>query len=212
LAANSASSWQVWVRRAALLCLLALAVRTTAAQAKLVAFEENGKWGYRTSSGRVAIKPQFELAHDFLPDGIAAVVDDHGWAYINEKAKILIRPFVFDNGPDYFKEGLARFVLDGKFGFFDQKGHVAIRPQFDFAFPFQKGLSAVCMDCKTDTHGEHAVVTGGRWGYINHQGALVIPLQFDDALPFEKGVAKVKLHGEWIVMDTSGHSVIGDRH
>jgi hypothetical protein len=60
----------------------------------------------------VVIKPQFMLACEFLPEGIAALVDDRGWACIHEKGKILIRPSVFDNGPDYLKASIiSRFVF-----------------------------------------------------------------------------------------------------
>jgi hypothetical protein len=119
---SATSSWKIGLYLGGLLWLLTLAIHPTGAQTKLVAFEEDGKWGYKNASGQVVIKPRFHMANDFLPEGIAAVTDDRGWGYIDTKGRVVIRPFVFDNGPDYFREGLARFELRGKFGFFDKKG------------------------------------------------------------------------------------------
>jgi hypothetical protein len=195
---------KAWLYLSALLWLLILAGHLTAGQTKLVSFEEDDKWGYKNASGQVVIKPQFVMANDFLPEGIGAVLDKQGWAYINKKGKIIIRPFVFDNGPDYFREGLARYELNGKMGFFDKRGRVVIRPQFEFAYWFQEGLSAICMGCKTARVGEYGVVGGGKWGYINKKGRMVIAIQFDDASPFEKGTAMVKVNGKAMIIDRTG--------
>jgi hypothetical protein len=177
---------------------------TDKAGSKLTPFEQDEKWGYKNESGQVAIKPRFTLANDFSVEGIAAVLDDTGWAYINTKGKIIIRPFSFDNGPDYFREGLARFARDGKFGFFDKAGKVVIKPRFDFATPFQEGLAAICQGCKEKLVGEHGFMEGGNWGYINQQGETVIPLQFEEARSFINGQAEVKHDGKWIRIDKTG--------
>jgi len=201
---SATSTRKVAPHFAALMWLLTLLVLPIRAQTNLVAFQENDKWGFKSASGQVVIKPRFDMADDFLPEGIAAVTDDRGWAYINMKGKIIIRPFVFDNGPDYFREGLARFELHGKFGFFDKKGSVTIRPQFDFAMPFQDGRSAVCMACTKWSDGEHSLMSGGAWGYIDHSGAIVIPIQFEEASDFAKGTAQVTLKGQRMVIGTTG--------
>lgn len=152
------------------------------AQGKLSLYEQEGLWGYADKEGKVIIKPRFIIANDFSSEGIAAVVDDDGWVYINTKGENVVRPYVFDNGPDYFREGLARFITDNKFGFFDKTGKVIIEAQFDFALPFHEGLAAICMDCKIlQTDEEHSTVVGGKWGYINKEGKIVVPLIFDKA-------------------------------
>jgi hypothetical protein len=46
-------------------------------------FEQDGRWGYKDAVGRWAIPPRFEIAGSFSPEGLAAVVDTRGWAYIN---------------------------------------------------------------------------------------------------------------------------------
>jgi hypothetical protein len=73
----------------------------------LFLFEKNSRWGYRTKAGDQVIAPVFLMATDFSKEGMAAVVDEQGWAWIDQKGEVIARPFVFDNGPDYFREGLA---------------------------------------------------------------------------------------------------------
>lgn len=180
----------------ALLALLPLAAQDALPRPP-VPFEQGGKWGYRDMHGVVVIPPRFELAKPFSREGLAAVVDDQGWAYIDAAGKLVLRPYIFDNGPDYFREDLARFTEAGKYGFFDRRGRVAIPPRFDFAAPFSSGLAAVCEGCKEVARGEHRVVQGGAWGFIDRSGALVIPARFEEVRPFLRGRAKVKLNGRW---------------
>lgn len=163
----------------------------------LVPFERNGRWGYKDAGGNVVIPPRFEIAQEFSPEGIAAVVDEKGWAYIDTSGKLVIRPLVVDNGPDYFHEGLARFARDGKIGFFDRRGRVAIQPRYAYAMPFSEGRAAVCDSCVEMQDGEHRRVTGGRWGFIDARGRLAIPLQFEEAGAFENGRARVRLGANW---------------
>lgn len=198
---------RLWVSLALLLWLAGYASQTGAGEARLVPFQVDGKWGYKDPQGKVAIKPRFVLAQEFSPQGIAAVVDETGWAYINTKGNVVIRPFVVDNGPDYFSEGLARFKANGKFGFSGESGKVVIKPRFDFALPFSEGRAAVCAGCKEEAVGEHRIVTGGRWGFINKKGKLVLALTFEAAENFENGRARVKLDGKWREIDRKGSPV-----
>ena len=179
----------------------------TQAQIKLIPFQENEKWGFNDEKGTVMIKPQFIVANNFLPTGIAAVVDSIGWAYINTEGNVVIRPFIYDNGPDYFSEGLARFTRDDKFGFFDDTGQIIIEPQFDFAFPFSGGLSAICMGCKKRKEDEHTVIEGGKWGYVGKRGEVVIDVKFEKAKSYEHGKARVMIDGRWMTIDKKGNTV-----
>ena len=172
--------------------------------AQLLPFETSGTWGYRTGQGKVVIEPRFSIAERFSSQGIAAVCDEQGWAYIDRSRNVLVRPFIFDNGPDYFWEGLARFTVDGKFGFFDKRGHVVIKPAYQFAERFSEGRAAVCQGCRKVTHGEHWTMEGGKWGFISRSGELVIPIQFDDASSFARGRAKVRIGTDWKHIDKNG--------
>jgi rRNA maturation protein Nop10 len=192
----------------ALLALLPLAARDAPSRPP-VPFEQRGKWGYRDTRGAVVIPPRFDLAKPFSPEGLAAVVDNQGWAYIDTAGKLVIRPLVFDNGPDYFRENLARFTEAGKYGFFDRRGQIAIPPRFDFAAPFSEGLAAVCEGCEEVSDGEHRFLQGGAWGFIDRTGALVIPARFQEVRPFQKSRAKVKLNGQWQSIGKDGLPLAG---
>ena len=177
------------------------------ALAVLVPFEKDGKWGYRDNRGNVLIQPRYELAREFSAEGIAAVVDEKGWAYIDQSGRTVVRPLVVDNGPDYFREGVARFALDGKVGFFDRRGQVVIQPAYAFAMPFFEGRAAVCQGCTEIQEGEHRSIRGGKWGYIDRGGRLVIPLQFAEAADFENGRARVRAGAKWQYIGKDGKVV-----
>lgn len=169
--------------------------------------DDNGPFGYREPSGRVVIEPRYDLAEEFTPEGIAAVADDEGFAYIDRTGRVLIRPFNFDNGPDPFEDGLARFVENGKFGFFNTRAHVIIPARFDFACGFSEGLACFCVGCTIDKSDEHGIIRGGRWGYIDKTGAVVIPLAFDGPAYFMDGKASVKGGGVQVTIDRTGKVV-----
>ncbi len=172
----------------------------------LAPFEQNGKWGFKDSAGKVVIPARYEMAQEFTPDGLAAVVDDQGWAYIDARGRVVIRPLAVDNGPDEFSENVARFRESGKVGFFDRRGKVVIAPRFAFAQAFSEGRAAVCDGCVEQKEGEHTSLGGGRWGYIDREGKVVIPLQYERAEPFENGRARVLQKGAWREIDPGGKS------
>lgn len=136
----------------------------------LTPFERAGRWGYQDAGGRIAIPARYLAAEPFSAHGLAAVADEQGWSYLNVRGDVLIRPYVFDNGPDPFREGLARFVSEGKFGFFDETGRVVIPPRYDFAYPFAGGRAKVGRGCRFVSEGEHQRVEGGVWSEIDRLG------------------------------------------
>ncbi|MFC2088987.1 WG repeat-containing protein [Calditrichota bacterium] len=140
---------------------------------ELITFEKEGKFGYKDKNDNIVILPKFYMALDFTLFGIAAVVDDTGWVYINSSGEKIIRPFVVDNSPDYFSDGLARYVDNNKIGFFDESGKVVIKALFDFAKPFSHGIAEICYGCKFTSDGEHRIVRGGEWKIIDKSGKIV---------------------------------------
>ena len=179
------------------LIVLLIGLQGTAA----VPFEKDDKWGYKDNNGQIVIEPRYVMAGEYSAEGIAAVIDNKGWAYIDKKGVVVIRPHVYDNGPDSFSEGLARFSENGKYGFFDKYGKVAIEPQFDFVFPFKEGLARVCNGCKLLKNGEHTTVKGGKWGYIDNKDVMVIPLRYDEARDLNVGKAEVRFKDNWTFID-----------
>lgn len=189
---------------AAALLVLACASSAARGTAGLSAFQEGDEWGYRDPAGKKVIPARYELAQPFSPGGIAAVVDDQGWAIIDARGAVVVRPFVVDNGPDSFSEGLARFVAGGKVGFFDERGRIVVPAAFDFAGPFREGLAAACAGCSSRREGEHSVSEGGTWGYIDRDGRWAIPAKFEGAGEFDGGKARVRYEGAWVSIDKRG--------
>ncbi len=157
----------------------------------LVPFEENQKWGYKNKEGRVVLKPTYHITSPFNQYGIAAVVDDSGWVYIDKNGRSILRPFIIDNGPDYFSEGLARYMEQGKIGFMNENGVKVIPAMFEFVLPFSEGLAAFCEKCKEVRDDEYKRVEGGKWGYINKAGEIVVYPEYDKAGSFKDGQAEV---------------------
>jgi hypothetical protein len=166
----------------------------------LILFEKDQKWGYQNISGRVLIDAEYHVANDFNQYGIASVVDEEGWVYINKNGKQMLRPYIVDNGPDYFSEGMARYVSDDKIGFMNAYGVSVIKATYDFALPFSEGLAAFCMGCKKILQGEYHLHEGGKWGYINKSGEVVIKPEYESAGSFQDGKAEVLLEGRKIVL------------
>jgi len=157
----------------------------------LVPFEENQKWGYKNNEGRVIVEAIYHVANTFNKFGIAAVVDDSGWIYIDKNGRSILRPFIIDNGPDYFSDGLARYMEQGKIGFMDENGVKVIPAIFEFVLPFSEGLAAFCEKCKEVRHDEYKRIEGGKWGYINKSGEIVVDPEYDKAGSFKDGQAEV---------------------
>jgi hypothetical protein len=123
-------------------------------------------YGFLQCDGSPGLSPRYQVANDFTPGGIAAVMDGTDWLYIDRQGRALMRAFIYDNGPDYFEEGLARFVQDGKIGFMDDSGRVVVPATLDFAFPFKDGQAEVGHDCTTLREHEHSIVGCKRWSTL----------------------------------------------
>ena len=184
----------------------ALAQEAKAPLTSLVPFEdpESLLWGYRDSqSGEILIEAQYIMAGDF-EHAVSVVVDKEGWAYIHPNGEIILRPYIFDNGPDYYEEGLARFVEKGKVGFNNKSLEKVIPARFDYINPFVQGRAAFCVGCEKQMSGEYFTMVGGRWGYIDVNGVEVIPPVFEAVNSFEQDRAQVKIGANFMEIDSKG--------
>lgn len=168
-----------------------------ATSATLEPFEDpaTGLWGYADAAGTPVVTARFQVAEAFGERGLAAVVDEGHWAWINRAGELLpTRPFVFDNGADPWSDGRARYVdQDGRFGFVDENGTVAIPARFAFVRPFVQQRAAFCEGCKLEkSPGEdHSRVEGGRWGFVDLTGTAVIAPLYTTVSDFDGGTTKV---------------------
>ena len=166
----------------------------------LFAVPHNNRWGFMDRSGRVVIRPQFQMVSEFH-EGLAAVQTGNHWGFIDEKGKMII-PAKFYNVAD-FHEGLCAVVVDPKVaeypGFVDRTGSFAIRvDDAQYLGQFSEGMAVISL--------------GGKFGYLDKKGNLAITPQFDVATEFSEGIARVATKtGEtykWGYIDKFGNVII----
>ncbi len=179
----------------------------------LLAFSDGSSgqelWGFKTTSGKIAIKPKYEIVGTDTLYDFAFVTIKYKWVAINKKDSIILTPYIFDNGPDYLDNGLFRFVENGKIGFANEKGQKVIPAQFDFAFSFSEGLAAFSVGGKMEKwDSEHSTWNGGLWGFVNKKGQVVIKPQFDNTYEFRGLTCEVwTIDKKHILIDRKGNKI-----
>lgn len=143
----------------------------------LILFEdkESELVGFKHSeSGKIILPAKYHFSYGFeASSGLAAVVEEGRWHYINVTGAYVYEPYIYDNGPDYPSDGLSRIIDENdKVGYIDAKGAMVISPQFDWASPFEEGVAQFCEGCKEELihDDEHTQIVGGKWGTITKDG------------------------------------------
>ena len=77
------------------------------------------------------LEPQFDAAWEFR-EGMAAVMKNGKWGFIDKKGKFLIQPQFEDAA--FFSGGLAPVEISGKYGYIDRTGKVVVQPEYDYAY------------------------------------------------------------------------------
>jgi hypothetical protein len=152
--------------------------------------QQDGKWGYIDSTGKIVVKPQFAWAEEFS-EGLAAFENEDGkHGYIDDTGRVVIKP-KFDNWTD-FSEGLAAVSVDLEWGYIDKTGKWAITPQFAVGEPFSDGLALVGVPL----NGKVTFPPGPvKHVFIDKTGKVVIDPK-DDILngTFSEGVGDGSIH------------------
>ncbi len=141
--------------------------------------------GFKSRDGKIIIKAKFSFSYTDTLHSMAIVLKNGEWLGIDRNEKIILRPFIYDNGPDYATEGLFRFVENKKMGFANLEGQKKILAQFDFATPFEDGIAEYTLGGhkEPDKNGEYWYWAGGyETGYINKLGQ-----RFKKVTALEKG-------------------------
>jgi hypothetical protein len=139
-----------------------------------------------------------DLFTSLFHQGLACVIINNQYGYINTHGKVVITPQYEDASP--FSEGLAAVKLNGKWGFINTRGERLIPPTFDFCCRFSEGLARVTLQ--------------GKEGFINHSGHIVIKPEYDWVSPsdFRNGVVEVSLGSYRGYIDKSGRRVLWYQH
>lgn len=184
----------------------------------LAAACRKGKWGFIDTDGKWVIEPRYRYAFGFGDAGFGQVdTENEGRAFIDRTGRIRIR---FTNGdrPEGFGEGLCcvtpvarvidmisvqadsvpiepRSVSESrKVWFIDTQGQRAFPEEFDYAWLFREGLSAVKVR--------------DRYGFIDRTGKFVLPPRYNNAHFFSEGVACVRENDRDRYIDREGRSAL----
>lgn len=177
------------------------------------------------------------ICNDFgeFKDGLAPILLDNKWGFIDTQGNIVIEPKFVAHVSDYgalpsFNEGLTTIYDNesGRVGYIDKKGEIIIKPQYYSAKNFYEDVAFV------GTQDDHVIIdktgkilaqkfvaingfysnfSNGRavaqkqfsYGYINKQGKFVIEPIYDEARDFSDGMASVKKDGKWGFVDVDGN-------
>lgn len=176
--------------------------------ARLRPIQQNGKWGYIDSTGKIVIRPQFVWAEEFS-EGLAAIENENGkHGYIDETGALVIEA-KFENWTNFW-EGLAAVSIDFEWGYIDKTGKWAIPPQFAGGRPFSDGLALVGVPL----NGKVSFLPGPvKHVFIDKTGKVVIDPK-DDILngTFSEGVGTVqfitKTGVNAVLIDKAGQTIL----
>lgn len=200
---------------------------------------KNGKYGfieYKDNEYKQIVPYKYEAANSTFSEGLAAVMINGKWGYINKSDKMVIAPKF--QAASNFKNDYARVNIDDKWGFINKKGEVIFTLEKASFIDFSEGLAAFYDDNQklgfVDEQGNivipasFAIEINGdflpeqgfsdglcdieilgknKTGYINKKGKWAIPPIFDIAYPFKGGLARVSIDEKWGYIDKTGNFV-----
>ena len=148
-----------------------------------------GYWLWNTHSGshQIALSQELTTAiakYDKIQAfhcGLAGVVKDNKYGYINEKGEEVIAC-----NREYYSD-------------YGSEGDVSVVPDFTEDL-------ALCYEFKRDGDGnvDHTTL---RYGYINKKGEMVIPCKYQEASAFSEGLARVKDDSGTLFINKQGEQV-----
>jgi hypothetical protein len=77
----------------------------------LYAFKENGKWGFKTSSGTVVIEPKYTMVTELSDYGFAGIYVNGKWGVINSDGEVIVEPsYTIDSY--YFPKFIGKYLYE----------------------------------------------------------------------------------------------------
>ena len=188
---------------------------------------KGSKCGYADRNFTMAIPAVYDNCYQFS-DGMAAVSVGAASGYVNHAGKLQIPLHL--TGACGFSEGLAKVTQDGKWVFIDKNGKVVFGEAGDGCQEFSQSrvrmfkgglwgyadrtgnfvIPAKYGGVAQFSAGRAFVREGNQTRLIDLQGKE-IPLSqtgIEAAEEFEQGLARVKVAGNWGLVDTAGRTVV----
>lgn len=180
----------------------------------LAGVELNGKWGWIDKTGKMVIEPKYDkiiCEYDYcvFENDLAQVklnlarVKLNDEEYYVDKNGNQIDWYIAESKYDGFAHNRKFDETDYIYGLVDRTGKTIIEPRFLHIGSFSNGLAPV----KSNGYWDSDIYCG--YGYIDTTGKMTIAAIYDDAESFtQNGLARVKIHGKWSFIDTTGKNVI----
>ncbi|MCB0387835.1 MAG: WG repeat-containing protein, partial [Winogradskyella sp.] len=138
--------------------------------------KKGDKIGFINNKGEWIIEPAYDKARAFVK-GLAPVMKDKEWGYINTKGDVVI-PFQYKDAEIFSEDGLAPVKSSKLWGFINTEGKLVIEEKYDITAGgfsiFQKN------NLKGFKDGVARVKEKKSWSYINTNGEVIKGLQFDN--------------------------------
>ncbi len=198
---------------------------------------KNGKYAYVDEKGRIQIKPEYDLAENFI-DGLAIVSKGYKQGIIDSKGKIVL-PLKYD----YISRKANGFELrNGNLrGFFFRDSGLVIEPRYNatgtkisdgmlwvlegdkYSFLNSSGKQAfageysMIKDFSDGLAGvaklsiydfEGVTVNGYKYGFIDKTGKLVIEYRYEDCSVFSEGLNPIMQNLSYGFIDKTGKIII----
>lgn len=154
---------------------------------------EEGKFGFVNSSGKLVIPCRYEDAEGFRA-GLSSVKKAGKYGYIDTAGKTVIG-FRYDEAAGFY-DNRACVNVGGKSGYINRKGELVIPSIYVSAFYFSEGLG-----CVSKSEGYEG------YCYIDSTGKAVIKGPFERAEPFKNGKATVQKNGKCMEINHEGKKI-----
>jgi WG containing repeat len=162
---------------------------------RLLRFSNGKRVGYMDLTGKIAIPPVFDGAHNFH-HGRVAVRLNGSWGYVDHTGSFIVQPRYEAIAIAWHLPLTAKF--NGRWGLLDERGKWIVEPSYEElrftseAFEFRKGQ---------------------KWGVISPSGETLIPATFDGI--HSSGTTKyitVRIGNAWRIADRSGKLIGEGQH
>jgi hypothetical protein len=165
-----------------------------------------------TEAGYVVIvPPKYDRVENFS-DGMAGVMLNDKWGFIDKTGKEIISPKYadtrYDSNHSYkFSDGMAIVAVGydwlgtREWSVVDKTGKEIIPfGKYDYIESFSEGLAAVRIGDRWD----------GKWGFIDKTGKEIVSPQYNNVRPFSEGVSLVNYFwmGDGGIIDKTGKEIV----
>lgn len=174
----NAAGKQLYPPRSALPMMFAVTEKRTPVK-------ENGKIGFITPEGKIAISPRYEDAYYCAAEDVIIFANHQKWGVANIAGKLLLPATYDDLGQ--FVDRLARAKQGSRWGFISKDGSWVLPAIYDTVGDFADGYAPV-----KSSEG---------WTYIDVSGKKIVDVWADSAMVFSGGVGVLLIEGTYSFLD-----------